>query len=74
MSGPLDLLGERIGEPVIVRLRGGREFRGELDSCDSHMNVVLRNAGELDGSNGKDTLLIRGDNIVYISPREVLDK
>lgn len=68
MSGPLDALREKDGEPVIVRIRGGREFRGELESCDSHMNLVLKNAEEIGNSGGKDTMVIRGDNVVYISP------
>lgn len=68
MSGPLDALKQKDGQPVIVRLRGGREFRGELESCDSHMNLVLKNAAEIGSDGDKDTIVIRGDNIVYISP------
>lgn len=68
MPGPLDVLKEKSGQPLIVRLRGGREFRGELESCDSHMNLVLKNAEEIDGDNEKSTLVIRGDNVVYLSP------
>jgi len=68
VSGPLDDLKEKAGQPVIVRLRGGREFRGELESCDSHMNLVLKNASEVGEQSEKGSLMIRGDNIVYISP------
>lgn len=68
MPGPLDILQESYGEPVIVRLRGGREFSGELDSCDSHMNLVLKNAREVGEDERDGSLVIRGDNIVYVSP------
>ncbi len=71
---PLDVLNKSLKSPVIVKIRGGREFRGVLDGYDLHMNLVLSDAEELD----KDTLvksllgeiLLRGDNVVYVSPTE----
>lgn len=73
---PLDVLNENLNERVIVTLRGRREYRGELDGYDHpHMNLVLRNAEEIndkgtdDESTKKwDTVIIRGDNIIYVSP------
>ncbi len=69
---PLDILNKSLKSPVIVKIRGGREFRGVLDGYDLHMNLVLTDVEELD----KDTsvksflgeILVRGDNVVYISP------
>ncbi|MDR2545623.1 MAG: RNA-binding protein [Methanobrevibacter sp.] len=68
---PLDTLGQAINSPVLIKLKGDREFRGILKSFDLHINLVLDNAEELE--NGEilrrlGTVLIRGDNIVYISP------
>lgn len=68
---PLDLLNEALNRPVIVRLKGQREFRGELMGYDIHMNLVLDNAEEL--SDGEvlrklGTVVVRGDNVVYVSP------
>jgi small nuclear ribonucleoprotein (snRNP)-like protein len=57
--------------PVIVRLKGGRDFRGELQGYDVHLNLVLDKAEELkDGEAIKKfgTIVVRGDNVVYISP------
>ena len=68
---PLDALGNSLNSPVIIKLRGDREFRGVLKSFDLHMNLVLNDAEELeDGEVTRrlGTVLIRGDNIVYISP------
>ena len=64
---PLDALGKSIDAPVLIKLKGDREFRGIL----LHMNLVLNDAEELqDGEVTRrlGVVLIRGDNIVYISP------
>ncbi|MEM2933570.1 MAG: LSm family protein [Methanocellales archaeon] len=68
---PLDILNAALNMPVIVRLKGGREFRGELQGYDPHMNLVLDKAEEL--VNGQvikklGTIVVRGDTIVYVSP------
>ena len=68
---PLDALGKATNSPVLIKLKGDREFRGILTSFDLHMNLVLNDAEELqDGEVTRrlGVVLIRGDNIVYISP------
>jgi small nuclear ribonucleoprotein len=68
---PLDILNESLETPVIVRLKGGRDFRGELQGYDVHLNLVLDKAEEFkDGEAIKKfgTIVVRGDNVVYISP------
>ncbi|MCD4845968.1 MAG: small nuclear ribonucleoprotein [Methanosarcinales archaeon] len=72
---PLDILNNALGKPVIIKLKGNRSFRGTLDGYDIHMNLVLDNAEELlkDESNNDSvkklgSVVVRGDNVVYISP------
>ncbi|WIV67468.1 LSM domain-containing protein [Natrialbaceae archaeon AArc-T1-2] len=75
MSGrPLDVLEESLGERVTVRLKSGEEYAGELAGYDQHMNLVLEDVGisaETDiesESPSEDTTIIRGDNVVSITP------
>ncbi len=69
---PLEVLNKSLRSPVIVRIRGGREFRGILEGYDMHMNILLSDAEEITGDsferNERGEILIRGDNVVYISP------
>lgn len=73
LDKPIEVLNKSLNSPVIVKIRGGREFRGILDGYDIHMNLVLEDAEELldevaTNSKPLGTILVRGDNIVYISP------
>ncbi len=71
MQRPLDTLRNNIGKRVIVTLRMGREYRGMLDGYDPHMNIVLKQSEEyVEGEKVATAAvqIIRGDNVVYISP------
>jgi len=68
---PLDILNESLNGPVIVKLKDGRVFRGELQGYDIHMNLVLDKTEEVaEGAVARKigTVIVRGDNVVYISP------
>jgi small nuclear ribonucleoprotein len=72
MDKPLKILHSSLNKRVIVELRGGRGYHGILDGYDvPHMNLVLKKAEEK--IEGKDnikhgTIIVRGDNIIYVSP------
>jgi small nuclear ribonucleoprotein len=71
MIKPLSLLNQKINSNVLVELKGGRGYRGVLDGFDPHMNLVLRNAEETQDSESQrklDLAIVRGDNVIYISP------
>jgi small nuclear ribonucleoprotein len=68
---PFDLLNKAIGQQILVRLKNNTEIRGRVTSFDVHMNIVLENAEELEDGNLKaklGTILLRGGNILFISP------
>ncbi len=71
---PLDILNRSLKSPVIVKIRGGREFRGILAGYDLHMNLLLNEAEELNADSSVKNLLgeilVRGDNVVFVSPTE----
>lgn len=72
MEKPLKILHASLNNRVMVELRGGRGYHGVLDGYDvPHMNLVLKNADEIINTESvtkHNTVILRGDNIIYISP------
>ncbi|GBC68681.1 hypothetical protein HRbin01_00365 [archaeon HR01] len=73
MSGDISLkiLSKSLGNMVLVRLRNGKMLRGLLQGYDQHMNIVLDDADEIvdeNNANKLGTIVVRGDNIIMISP------
>lgn len=69
MQRPLDVLGSSVDKRILVKTKRGEDITGILKAFDSHINIWLDEAkieGEKELVLGK--VLIRGDNIVYISP------
>jgi small nuclear ribonucleoprotein len=71
MNKPLSILNKHINKPILVELKADRNYRGILDGFDPHMNIVLKNAEEMEKGELKRKLelaIVRGDNVIYISP------
>lgn len=65
------VLDESVGKVVLIKLKGGKVIRGALQGFDQHMNLSLENAEEVNeegSSNSLGTVVVRGDNIIMISP------
>ncbi len=65
------VLDESINQIVLIKLKGNKTIRGNLLGFDQHMNLLLETSDEIssDGeSKGLGTIVVRGDNVVMISP------
>jgi small nuclear ribonucleoprotein len=65
------ILEDSLGKVVLVRLKGGRSLRGKLQGFDQHMNLVLEEAEDITESAHSEslgTIVVRGDNVIIISP------
>jgi small nuclear ribonucleoprotein len=67
---PLDVLGDAKGDRVIAKLKGGSTISGELQAFDMHLNMWLEDASRTtdEGRTDYGKLLVRGDNVVVVSP------
>jgi small nuclear ribonucleoprotein len=70
MSRPLDALNKARDKRVIVELKNNKQYIGNLEAFDIHINVVLNDAEErVDGEVKRKlgTVFVRGDTITIIS-------
>ena len=72
MERPIDVLNNAKGKRVLIKLKKGAEISGILQAMDLHLNMWLENAEQItDEKKIKlGTLLVRGDNIIYVSPEK----
>ncbi len=63
---PFDTLEASKGRKVIIKLKNGEEIIGTLIAGDIHMNIWLRDAEIVNEKKKVSSILVRGDNIVYI--------
>ena len=78
MSRPLDVLSSALNQTVILKVRGRREIRGTLRSYDPHLNLYLEKAEMIHPANEESgeeatteqlgNIILRGDNVILISP------
>lgn len=65
------ILDESINKIVLIKLKGNKVIRGNLQGFDQHMNLLLEQSEELlddDKTNSLGTIIVRGDNVIMISP------
>ncbi len=65
------VLDESINQVVLIKLKGGKTLRGSLLGFDQHMNLLLDSSEEIPiegDSTSLGTIVVRGDNVVMISP------
>ena len=65
------VLDESIDQVVLIKLKGNKTIRGNLLGFDQHMNLLLESSEEISTEGDTETLgsiVVRGDNVVMISP------
>ena len=65
------ILDESINKTVLIKLKGSKTIRGNLLGFDQHMNLLLDQSEEIPSEgDSKDlgTIVVRGDNVIMISP------
>ncbi|MFW6013831.1 MAG: LSM domain-containing protein [Nanoarchaeota archaeon] len=70
-SRPLDALNEARNKRVMIELKNGKQYVGNLKAFDIHINIVLEDAEEREEGEVKRKLgvaFVRGDTITLISP------
>ena len=73
---PIDVLNDAKGKRVLIKLKRGTEISGILQAMDLHLNMWLDDAEQVSGEGetkekiNLGTVLVRGDNILYVSPAE----
>ncbi len=72
MQRPLDVLGSSQDKKVIIQLKSASKITGTLRAFDSHINLWLDDASldEKESTTKLGKVLVRGDNIVLISPEK----
>ena len=64
------ILGENIGNSVLIKLKEDKVIRGLLKGFDQHLNLILSDSEEIldEGNVDLGVIVVRGDNVVMISP------
>ncbi|MBI2970975.1 MAG: small nuclear ribonucleoprotein [Candidatus Aenigmarchaeota archaeon] len=72
MERPIDVLNNAKGKRVLIKLKKGTEISGILQAMDLHLNMWLENAEQISDEKKTmlGTVLVRGDNIIYVSPEK----
>ena len=73
MSSEIDkILDGYINKVILIKLKTHTTIRGNLQAFDQHMNLVLTEVEDIteDKVKNLDKILLRGDNILIVSPSE----
>ncbi|KAK0388635.1 hypothetical protein NLU13_4878 [Sarocladium strictum] len=75
---PLGLLNAAQGHPMLVELKNGETLNGHLITCDTWMNLTLKEVVQTSPDGDKFVRLpevyVKGNNIKYLTvPEEIID-
>ena len=73
MSSEIDkILDSCINKVILIKLKNRTIIRGNLKAFDQHMNLVLTEVEDITENEVKNLnkIILRGDNILIVSPHE----
>jgi small nuclear ribonucleoprotein (snRNP)-like protein len=73
MSSEIDkILDGCINKVILIKLKNHTIIQGNLQAFDQHMNLILTEVEDITEDNVKnlDKIILRGDNILIVSPHE----
>ena len=73
MSSEIDkILDSCINKIILIKLKNRTILRGNLKAYDQHMNLILTEVEDIteDKVKNLDKIVLRGDNILIVSPHE----
>jgi len=73
MSSEIDkILDGNINKVILIKLKNHTTIRGNLQAFDQHMNLILTEVQDITEDKVKNVnkIILRGDNILIVSPSE----
>lgn len=79
---PIDYLKDSVNQIILVKVKRNRLFRAKLSGFDEHLNLYLEGASQIfeyqdeDGNIREEhedlgTIVVRGDNVIFINLADV---
>jgi len=70
-ENPNKIIDSAVNGNILIRLKDGSEYDGQLEMIDGYMNMILNDVTEIEDGQPKakyNKIFIRGNNLLFIKP------